>query len=204
MTERTIPAALVTRRRLRSLAIVAALVAVVGVRWAIVVGAGAPALATGVGFGALLLAIAVTGGAPIRLSATAMAALGSVGLGMLGGLILVSLALTATLVTGSVPPFAPASAFLPWAGVTVLVAFAEELVLRGALFESLTEEFGDIAAVAVTSAIFALIHVPLYGWHVVPLDVGVGLWLGGLRLVSGGVAAPAIAHAVADLATWWL
>jgi hypothetical protein len=47
-------------------------------------------------------------------------------------------------------------------------------------------------------------HVPLYGWHVVPLDLGVGLWLAGLRLATGGIAAPAIAHAVADLATWWV
>jgi membrane protease YdiL (CAAX protease family) len=58
--------------------------------------------------------------------------------------------------------------------------------------------------VAVTSIVFALIHVPLYGWHVVPLDLGVGVFLGGLRLVSGSVAAPAIAHIGADLATWWL
>jgi len=47
-------------------------------------------------------------------------------------------------------------------------------------------------------------HVPLYGWHVVPLDLGVGIFLGGLRLAGGGWAGPAIAHAVADLATWWL
>ena len=59
-------------------------------------------------------------------------------------------------------------------------------------------------AVAVTSLAFALIHVPLYGWHVVPLDFAVGVWLAGLRLASGGVAAPAIAHSLADLATWWM
>ena len=56
----------------------------------------------------------------------------------------------------------------------------------------------------MTAVLFALMHVPLYGWHVVPLDLGVGLWLAGLRLATGGVAAPAIAHTVADLATWWL
>jgi hypothetical protein len=32
----------------------------------------------------------------------------------------------------------------------------------------------------------------------------VGLGFAGLRLVTGGIAAPAAAHAVADLATWWL
>ena len=47
-------------------------------------------------------------------------------------------------------------------------------------------------------------HVPFYGWHVVPLDLGVGVFLAGLRLASGSVAAPAIAHIVADLATWWV
>jgi hypothetical protein len=59
-------------------------------------------------------------------------------------------------------------------------------------------------AVVATSLVFALIHVPLYGWHVVPLDLGVGLLLGGLRLVTGGVTAPAAAHTIADVATWWL
>ena len=96
------------------------------------------------------------------------------------------------------------SALLPWALVTVLVATAEEWILRGVLFDLLDRHAGTLAAVAVTSAIFALMHVPLYGWHVVPLDLGVGLWLGGLRLLTGSVAAPAVAHVLADLATWWL
>ena len=51
---------------------------------------------------------------------------------------------------------------------------------------------------------FALLHVPLYGWHVVPLDLAVGLVFAGLRLATGSAAAPAVAHSVADLATWWL
>ena len=59
-------------------------------------------------------------------------------------------------------------------------------------------------AVAFTTIAFALLHVPLYGWHVVPLDLGVGLGFAGLRLLTKGIAAPAAAHAVADLATWWL
>ena len=56
----------------------------------------------------------------------------------------------------------------------------------------------------VTSVAFALMHVPVYGWHVVPLDLAVGVVLGGLRLATRSVAAPAAAHAVADLATWWI
>jgi hypothetical protein len=37
-----------------------------------------------------------------------------------------------------------------------------------------------------------------------PLDLAVGLLLGGLRIVSGGVLAPAVAHVVADLVGGWL
>jgi membrane protease YdiL (CAAX protease family) len=94
----------------------------------------------------------------------------------------------------------------------VLVAGAEELLLRGALFDRIVVAAGArgagrrgiVVAVVVTSTVFAVMHVPLYGWHVVPLDLGVGCCLAGLRIVTGGVAAPAAAHAVADLATWWL
>jgi membrane protease YdiL (CAAX protease family) len=106
-------------------------------------------------------------------------------------------------------PFPPlvlghAAPFLPWLAVTTFVAAGEELVLRGALWRWVWASGGDVAALLATSVLFALIHVPIYGWHVVPLDFGVGLWFGGLRLWFGGPAAPAAAHVLADLATWWL
>jgi hypothetical protein len=47
-------------------------------------------------------------------------------------------------------------------------------------------------------------HVPLYGVGALPLDLAVGLLLGGLRIVSGSVLAPAIAHVLADIAGGWL
>jgi len=190
---------LLVRPLVRPAIVLLALMAVAALRWTIVVDGDAPALATGLGFGLALVAVAIVGGVTFG-SARPVA----IATGIVGGLVLVGLALTSRLAPGPTIPFAPASAFLPWASVTLLVAFGEELVLRGALFEAITTSLGDPAAVLVTSVAFALIHVPLYGWHVVPLDLGVGLWLGGLRLVSGGVAAPAVAHAIADLATWWL
>jgi membrane protease YdiL (CAAX protease family) len=61
-----------------------------------------------------------------------------------------------------------------------------------------------MAALGLTTLAFALMHVPMYGWHVVPLDLAVGFTLGGLRIATRGIAAPAVAHAIADLATWWL
>ena len=77
-------------------------------------------------------------------------------------------------------------------------------MLRGVLFDRLERVAGLAAAIALTTLAFALMHVPLYGWHVVPLDLAVGLVLAGLRIWTRGLAAPVAAHAVADLATWWL
>jgi len=84
------------------------------------------------------------------------------------------------------------------------VAGAEEIAFRGALLDALAEWGGWPAAVVLSSLVFALVHVPLYGWGVVPLDFAAGVWFAGLRLLTGSVAAPAAAHVLADLATWWL
>ena len=59
-------------------------------------------------------------------------------------------------------------------------------------------------AIAVSAVAFALLHVPVYGWSVLPLDLAVGVALGVLRVLAGSVTAPAITHVVADLAGWWL
>jgi len=182
----------------RAVLIATGLGAIVAARWAATVSLLADPILVGAAFGSALLIVAVAGGLRVeRPTATAVVT------GVVGGLVLVGVAVVGRL--GSTVPSTPLPvAFAPWALATVLVATAEEAVLRGALFGALDERAGTIAAVLVTSAAFALMHVPLYGWGVVPLDFGVGLWLAGLRLVSGGIAAPALAHALADLATWWL
>jgi membrane protease YdiL (CAAX protease family) len=182
---------------LRVALILGGLATMVGLRWLATVEGAAGAVTIGLVFGLGLLGVGLVGGCrmlPERRS--------SVVIGITGGAILVGLALTTR--SAQLPWLAPATAFGPWAAVTIVVATAEEIVLRGALFDALDVSHGTAAAVLVTSVVFALMHVPLYGWHVVPLDLGVGLWLAGLRLATGGIAAPAIAHTVADLATWWL
>ena len=98
----------------------------------------------------------------------------------------------------------PISRLAVWAGVVAFVAVAEEAVLRGAVFEALTHWRGENVAIAVTAAAFALLHVPVYGWAVLPLDLAVGVGLGVLRVLAGSVTAPAIAHLTADLAGWFL
>lgn len=98
----------------------------------------------------------------------------------------------------------PLAAFAVWAPLVTAVAVTEEIVLRGVLFTRIQTAVGPLAALALTSLAFALMHVPFYGWGAFPLDLAAGVWLGALRVLTGGVAAPATAHALTDLATWWL
>lgn len=98
----------------------------------------------------------------------------------------------------------PATALPLWAAVVTLVAVAEELFLRGALFEAAVRWRGEREAIVLTAVAFSLLHVPVYGWHVALLDLAVGVVLGVLRVVAGSVSAPALAHVLADLAGWWL
>jgi membrane protease YdiL (CAAX protease family) len=186
------------RATLRIGGLLLALAAIVGARWAATIGGPGDALTIGLAFGLALTGLAILAGARIAVPRPAALAIGTA-----GGAALVLLALLAHLGAPG-PSLAPAAAFLPWASITILVATAEELILRGALFVAIQRYAGVAAAVAVTSVVFALMHVPLYGWHVVPLDLGVGIWVGGLRLLGRGVAAPAVAHVLADLVTWWL
>jgi membrane protease YdiL (CAAX protease family) len=154
----------------------------------------AAGLTLGVGLVGLALVMGWRGGRP-KMSAIVI--------GLAGGVVLVA----APLLTSDAPPAPPALHPVPlaaWIAVTVVVASAEEVALRGALWHAAQEVHGPWLALVLSSTAFALMHVPLYGWHVLPLDLGVGIFLGGLRLASGGVAAPAIAHAVADLLTWWV
>ncbi len=104
------------------------------------------------------------------------------------------------------PGAALATSQLPvWAAVVTAVAVAEELLLRGALWDALDTWTGrPWLTVATTSIVFALIHWPFYGAAALPLDLAVGLLLGALRQLTDGWAAPAFAHTVADLAGWWL
>jgi membrane protease YdiL (CAAX protease family) len=155
------------------------------------------AFLAGGAFGIALLAVAVAAGWRPTLPR-----LGTLVVGMLGGLALIAIPRLAH-------PLVPAAIgmrpepFVAWGVVTAVVVVGEEALLRGALFGALDRSAGPLVAVLVTSLAFSLMHVPLYGWQVVPLDLGVGVFLGGLRLASGGVAAPAAAHLLADLSTWW-
>lgn len=152
----------------------------------------------GLAFGVALFGIAWLGG--LRLSRPPA---GAITAGLAAGGVLVAVSLLARWPESPLVP-GHAASFVPWVAATTLVATGEELVLRGTLWRWAAAAGGDAPALFATSILFALIHVPIYGPTVVPLDFGVGLLFGGLRLWFGGPAAPAAAHVLADLATWWL
>lgn len=163
--------------------------------------AGVRSAPAGLVFAGLLLAVAAAGARPpSRLAPGRLRE--QVVVGCAGALVLCTVPLVVHLRT---PGGALPLAALPmWAAVVSAVAFAEEVLLRGVLWEVAVLRWGTGGALAVTAITFGLLHVPLYGWAALPLDLAVGLLLGGLRLAAGGWGAPAMAHALADLAGWWL
>ena len=178
--------------------LVVALFAAAALRAALNGHTAASAFVIGGAFGTALIAAAVKAG-----WRPAMPQVSSLLIGMLGGFSLIAAARLAHPLLIGVVGMRP-EPFIGWVFVTALVVMGEEVLLRGALFTAIEEGAGPLLAVLVTSLAFGVIHVPLYGWQVVPLDVGVGIFFGGLRLVSGGIAAPTVAHLLADLSTWWL
>jgi len=85
---------------------------------------------------------------------------------------------------------------------TIAFAVAQEAIFRRFLYAQL-ERFGAAAAVIVTAALFALFHVPHYGWGVLPIDFAAGLLFGWQRWASGSWTAPAATHVVANLVQLW-
>ena len=114
------------------------------------------------------------------------------GLVLVIGLSAVALALA----TGGAPVPAPLTSWaLP---LTVLAAVAEEALFRRAAYGAL-ERHGALVAIGVTALVFALVHVPLYGVAVFPVDLGAGLLLSWQRWASGSWTAPAATHAAANV-----
>jgi membrane protease YdiL (CAAX protease family) len=88
-------------------------------------------------------------------------------------------------------------------GTTVLVlavaaAVAEEAFFRRLLYGRLLR-WGAAAAVAGSAVVFGLVHLPLHGTAALPVDLGAGLVLSWQRWASGGWAAPAATHALANV-----
>jgi membrane protease YdiL (CAAX protease family) len=87
----------------------------------------------------------------------------------------------------------------PWAPVLgVCAAVAEEALFRRLAYGRLLR-FGVPVAIVGSAVAFALLHVPLYGVAVLPIDLGAGLLLSWQRWASGTWTVPAATHAAANL-----
>ena len=93
--------------------------------------------------------------------------------------------------------------FWTWAALAATIATVEEIAIRGVLYRRWAEEAGPVAAIVAGAIVFALIHLPRYGWGAMPLDAAVGLALGGLRALTGRVLPAAVAHTIADWGAWF-
>ncbi len=83
-------------------------------------------------------------------------------------------------------------------GLNALAAVAEEAFFRRYLYGLVVERYGTVLAVAVTAVAFALVHVTVWGWWVLPLDVAAGLVLSWQRAATGRWSVPAATHVLAN------
>jgi membrane protease YdiL (CAAX protease family) len=185
---------------LRTGALVVGLGGALAVRLAVAGDDGVRSVGAGAAFAGLLVAVALL--ADRREALRPGRWRWQVAVGVLGALVLALVPLLVHL--GGPGGALPLDAFPRWAAVVTAVSVAEEVLLRGVLWNAAVTWRGEWVALALTTVAFALLHVPLYGWSVLVLDLAVGLLLGGLRMLSNGWGAPAVAHTAADLAGWWL
>jgi membrane protease YdiL (CAAX protease family) len=91
----------------------------------------------------------------------------------------------------------------PWGlavavSLNALAAVAEEAFFRRYLYGLVVERYGPAAAVILTAGAFALVHVTVWGWWVLPLDLAAGLVLSWQRAATGRWSVPAATHVVAN------
>ncbi|HEX9775773.1 MAG TPA: CPBP family intramembrane glutamic endopeptidase [Actinomycetota bacterium] len=102
-------------------------------------------------------------------------------------------------------PLAEAPATALGVAAVTLAAVSEELFFRRLTFGWVEGRWGAAHAVVVTAALFAIVHVPMYGVAVLPLDLAAGFVFGWQRWASGGWTAPLVTHVAVNLVHlgWW-
>jgi membrane protease YdiL (CAAX protease family) len=85
-----------------------------------------------------------------------------------------------------------------YVALVILAAVAEEVFFRRFVYAVLRPG-GAALAVGGSAALFAVAHVTVYGWWVLPLDLAAGLVLAWQRWASGTWTVPAITHVAANL-----
>ncbi|MBV8981709.1 MAG: CPBP family intramembrane metalloprotease [Acidimicrobiia bacterium] len=79
-----------------------------------------------------------------------------------------------------------------------LAAVAEEVFFRHFVYDSLRPG-GEVIAVVGSAVLFALVHVTVYGWWVLPIDVAAGFVLSWQRWATGSWKVPVVTHVLANL-----
>jgi membrane protease YdiL (CAAX protease family) len=185
-----------TQSGLRAGVLLTAFAVAVGVRVAVGGSGVSQSQPAGLVFAACLLLLALSCRTRVHVSP------GALRTGVAGGLVICLPVALSQLLAGRA--LHDTAGLWPWALVVAVIASAEEVFLRGTLYDAVSRFAGTTWAVSVGAVAFALLHVPLYGWQVLPLDLAVGVVLGMLRASTGSVVAPATAHVIADWAGWFL
>jgi hypothetical protein len=92
----------------------------------------------------------------------------------------------------------PTSTTLLLVATNSLAAVAEEAWFRRLWF-GLLAPAGDGIAIVGSTILFAAVHVSIYGYWVLPLDLAAGLLFAWQRSTTGSWAAPAVTHVIANL-----
>ncbi len=82
--------------------------------------------------------------------------------------------------------------------LNTLAAVSEEAFFRRLAY-GVASTWGPVLAVTTSAAVFAAVHVTVWGWAVLPLDLAAGLVLGWQRWASGRWSVPAATHAAANV-----
>jgi membrane protease YdiL (CAAX protease family) len=82
---------------------------------------------------------------------------------------------------------------------SVVAAVAEEMFFRRLVYGWLAATWGAAVAICGSAVAFAAIHVPVYGFAVLPIDTAAGLLLGWQRWMTGGWSASGLTHVAANL-----
>lgn len=92
----------------------------------------------------------------------------------------------------------PYAATMVTGAASLAGAVAEEVFFRRLVYDALARWGAPVAVIGAAIA-FAAIHVPAYGFMVIPLDLTAGLVLGWQRWATGTWTVPAATHVVANV-----
>ncbi len=100
---------------------------------------------------------------------------------------------------GALAPDGPLDALVSVTVIALAPGIGEELVMRGVLLPALVAPFGPLGAVLASAALFAGIHFDPYRFL---FTLTIGIVLGALRLRTGSLWPPIVAHVTLNTLTF--